>query len=157
MSQLGIRFVLPYKGVNGLIVQGNQIGLDPNGEASLGTLMLNANFTKSDNSFIFKVNCDSSATGTPVRIFDKNQGCDVFVLKSTGDILTGSNLGALTSTIFGDFVVLTNDATIQYLTYNGGASLTEVIGEIIAANVVDPTKYFQININGSVYKLAIVN
>jgi len=41
MSRLGIAFVLPYVGSNGIKVVNNEIGLDPNGVGELGALILN--------------------------------------------------------------------------------------------------------------------
>lgn len=41
MSRLGIAFVLPYVGANGIKVVNNEIGLDPNGVGELGALILN--------------------------------------------------------------------------------------------------------------------
>ena len=42
MSRLGIAFVLPYVGANGIKVVNNEIGLDPNGVGELGALILNS-------------------------------------------------------------------------------------------------------------------
>ena len=41
MSRLGIAFVLPYVGANGIKVVNNEIGLDQNGVGELGALILN--------------------------------------------------------------------------------------------------------------------
>ena len=93
MSSLGIKFVLPYVGVNGLKVTNNKIGLDENGIGDLGALRLNLlnSFTGSNNLEIY---CSSNIQSNAIAVIDNVDGNNTVTIDNNGGINNGISIGA---------------------------------------------------------------
>lgn len=90
-----------------------------------------------------------SGNGTPVRIQDNGEGGGIDMSSCTGDILfpNGTTITAAGAV---------NAATTITTADPGGGSGNWKLGRFVAAAVtVNPTKYIEIDIDGTVFKLAI--
>ena len=71
MSRLGIAFVLPYTGANGIVVNNNVIGLDPSGTAAIGRLILNENQDQAGaNLLVINTGAFGSPTANAALLID---------------------------------------------------------------------------------------
>ena len=99
MSRLGIAFVLPYTGANGIVVNNNQIGLDPNGVGKLGALSLNENGFQNNNgnsggeggSILLVCSSRSEGSGPNIECFDNDTNLDIAIINIDGDINNGNS------------------------------------------------------------------
>ena len=163
MSDLGIKNVLPLKGTNGIIINNGKAGLDPNGLANLGALIIGAN-ADDENAICNQqpstlVVCSSDSRGNCNTQFkDTYSNNNVAFIDTEGGFVNGSNIQSnYRGYVFTDELVNREELITDTITYSGGVVKSNLVGQIDAVVTVDLTKYFEIVINGAVYKLAIVN
>jgi hypothetical protein len=180
MSSLGIKFVLPYVGENGLKVTDNKIGLDQNGLGSIGALVIAANaedplaicnsqygslvvYSSQNYSQVNAVFRDSFSTD-PLAVIDKDGNIDN---TNSGNINTNELIANLTLT---DNISINPNGSLGYgqtniqklgatsgLNFTGDAD-GQGIGiknKVNGAVVVDLTRSIPIIVNGVTYKLII--
>lgn len=107
---------------------------------------------------------NSVAIGSSAGYLNTGSGC-VFLGYNAGYSETGnnklyiSNSNTATPLILGDFSAntLVFNASIKTQSSGAGAGVWKLGTKINATVVLDTTKYIEVNIDGSVYKLAIVN
>ena len=152
MSRLGIAFVLPYQGTNGIKVTNNQVGLDPDGNGSLGTLELNANKTNDNADNILKI-CSSVNNGTNnTAFFDNDTEAYTGMVNTEGDITVGIDSGSSYEAQVTADSLQTGDEGISFS--SGGQEV--IVGQETAGAVVpDATRYVNLSILGVSYKLIV--
>jgi hypothetical protein len=178
MSSLGIRFALPYKGGNGLIVTNNIVGLDPNGYGSIGCLdiALNAETPTAianTTGYSLRVNSSNDNGNTSTLFRDTTSNDNIVEIGRTGVIDNTTN-GA---TIYTSGLQADNNVTgleiaigksvrvgtgtdntkgLQFNTPNGANNV--IIETLVTAGVTPSiTRYIPIVIGGTTYKLIIAN
>lgn len=91
MSSLGIKFVLPYTGSNGIVVNGNVISIDENAFVTVGRLnskgVINANSERLNTTGLFVSNILNSSYIACIN----NSGETDFLVLDNGAIRTGEN------------------------------------------------------------------
>jgi len=173
MSRLGIGFVLPYQGTNGIKVTNNQIGLDPDGAGQLGSLEINPNLSLT-GVVLLKLNTDNSSGGGQAifELFNNDFEGWVLIIDNEGNINNSNNNSG------GQINCSTLTSQIQIIAFAGSAnnpaiSILPSIGldaiefdqttavkfqnEITGAVVPSTTNYIPIVINGVTKKLIIAN
>ena len=96
MSRLGIAFVLPYQGTNGVKVTNNQIGLDPDANGSIGSLQIGKNYTSKtpDNDTLSIYS--KAGTGETIEIYDIDADAVTVELIKTGILIINQIMVVLT-------------------------------------------------------------
>ena len=165
MSSLGIRFVLPYVGSNGVKITNNSIGLDPNALASLGGLILNENLSLPGAfDYVLKV-FSSNGTGiNPIGVYDEVS--NLLISTNNDGSIDNTNAGGINTNtlnaidyVTGQVLVNSNDVLrtvsgIQFNTTGGGQNV--IVKNQQADTVVAAlNKCIPIVINGVTYKLII--
>lgn len=178
MSNLGIRFVLPYIGSNGLKVTNNLIGLDPSGYGQIGALDVNKNGSQGGLNpagfgSLLAVWNDITQTDNPVNLIDIPTNKAIALIDSSGSYNNGSAIG---SPYEGELVTDLLQTLSQILAYAGSFNNSAI--QIIAgigspdlninnikqavtgsktsgAVVLDATHYLPIEVNGITYKILI--
>jgi hypothetical protein len=94
MSSLGIRFALPYKGGNGIVVNNNIISISPVGEINMGNIILNP----SPSLYAIFINTKSNLNANALFIQDNQElpingntleidgGCNISIRKYYDDL-----------------------------------------------------------------------
>ncbi len=179
MSNLGIRYVLPYQGTNGLTVTNNQIGLDPSGVGEIGALEINKNGSQSSAAPV-------GASGSVFAIWNNGLGnfsleiddlismLPILTVDISGNLINGSEVAGgapkafITTDILNTFSQIlakagsVNNSAVQIVSGvgNNDVNIVGTRSAITAAKtagavVLDATHYVPIEINGTTYKLLI--
>lgn len=175
MSTLGIKFALPYKGANGIKVQGNIIEINPLESIKFydGNDFVTSNNKSIINKDGFNVIIDNSyvdITAGYVTINDDNNNTQADIEAQAiylTNLTNGNNLSIFPDSI-NIFDVTNNQEshlTTKQISFNdvnsdGGLNLVDGsindISQLNTGAVIPATdKYLMITISGSVYKLII--
>jgi len=174
MSSLGIRFATPYKGANGIKVNGSTISIDPKGAIEFynGNDFVSSNNKSIINKDGFNVIIGSvyvDITGTNIIINDNDY---LITQMSASEISLTNNFDENHAVIDSQSIYIYNvtnneqsqltNKQISFNTVNFDGGLNFVDGSInnislLNTGVVIPAtnKYLMITISGTVYKLII--
>jgi len=127
MSNLGIRFVLPYVGANGINVNGNVISIADNQDITVQRILskgeVNANIAQLDNVAFFGNVSSVNATDL-IRSDDLDTGNTPLTVDAQGNIDNTQTLG------------IVRTAQIQTVLVNPSAPLISFDGDIVGGVVV---------------------
>jgi len=153
-------------------VTNNQIGLDENGQGSLGTLQLNRNGNNNggnQNNDILSVYSSQSGTGNGnITCYDNdtsNQICQVNPSGTVDNSFSPYDAGVISEKVLGTELIqseggsrvgngVDNTYGLQFDTPNGANNVI-VNTRLVAPVTVDLTKYLPLVIDGVTYKLII--
>lgn len=146
MSRLGIAFVLPYTGANGIVVNNNVIGIDANANVDMGSLSLNRNQGQIGKTLL---SIYPSATGLP----DANASLLIDNLATASIELTIDSYGLLENANGDAGQINTVNLVANQLQNAGTGNAWELLGEDSTPVVVDLTKSIMVNVDGNNYRL----
>ena len=104
MSTLGIKFVLPYTGSNGITVEDNVISIDQNAAITVRKIL----FLPQSNDVAIQVNQSSDGTSNAIFVVDKDDLNNLFI-NGSGNVSLSDNID---SSLVGNVVNLNNSNVI---------------------------------------------
>jgi hypothetical protein len=178
MSSLGIRFALPYKGSNGIKVQGNIISIDSTVQINIKSIIsediLSERIQATDSIKTIDINTNNTLFETNVsgnEIILKNSGNQTTCLINVDGVYVYKNnlpfiylnsdeeqFQVYDDTDNKNFAILRNGNTgLNLISFSGGAQESQI--GVIQNIAITPnlTKYIELVINGVTYKLITAN